>query len=352
MRTFILKMLAVLGLFAPIGCESYSSLKSTEDSDAADSSAFLSEAGVEARATHSFGLIASADKISHSFQIVNETNSRLYVKDGSDISTSCGCTSYELSKWDLAPGERTDFLITVDCSMKIGEFQESAIVRWIDKDKDLVNCRMNVSGTVPSSLILHPDSFYISQPDLESSEALLVKVTSDVAVNWDSLECETSDASIIWTIRPSQNQMNSREVAITFNHQSLVLPMSGDIIFQVDSKTERASKYRRKLPFHVEAGAETQISPLVLMLKERVIGEYQGSLFFLRSTNFDIEDVLLEWDAAGVVGVSKTQRLSPTVVRLDLRFQLRRSEKVEMPTFLKVQIGRVTSEIAVLLPSA
>ncbi len=65
-----------------------------------------------------FGEIIYNDIVSHTFIIKNNGNEVLEIKR---VSTSCACTSAEIDKERLAPGEETELLVTYNTGAMSGE---------------------------------------------------------------------------------------------------------------------------------------------------------------------------------------------------------------------------------------
>ncbi len=54
--------------------------------------------------THDFGKVKEGEVVKHSFEFKNETKNILNIKE---VNSSCGCTSSEVKKKKLLPGEST-----------------------------------------------------------------------------------------------------------------------------------------------------------------------------------------------------------------------------------------------------
>lgn len=55
--------------------------------------------------------VESSDKVRHTFSVVNTTGSTVKI---TGVTTTCGCTSARLGKYDLAPGEATELELTTN----------------------------------------------------------------------------------------------------------------------------------------------------------------------------------------------------------------------------------------------
>ena len=80
------------------------------------------------------GEVLSTEQLSHVFQVRNAGTGSLSI---TGVSTSCGCTTAEISATSLAPGLSADLLVTFDPqahSGATGDFTRQVYIRSSDPD--------------------------------------------------------------------------------------------------------------------------------------------------------------------------------------------------------------------------
>lgn len=96
-----------------------------------------------------FGTIPNTGPVSQTFQVHNTGDGPLEI---SGVSTSCGCTTAEISSQELAPGERTDLTVTYDPLAHdgaTGEFMRIVYVRSDDPDTPEATLTIRVTVVEP-----------------------------------------------------------------------------------------------------------------------------------------------------------------------------------------------------------
>jgi hypothetical protein len=79
-----------------------------------------------------FGAVPNTGPVSHTFQVRNVGEGPLHI-DG--VSTSCGCTTAQIARSKLAPGESTELTVTYDPLVHdgaLGQFMRIVFVRSDD----------------------------------------------------------------------------------------------------------------------------------------------------------------------------------------------------------------------------
>lgn len=77
------------------------------------------------RTTVDFGVVEMGPVLSERFYLVNPTDDTVHIDQ---ISTSCGCLSYQLSKAQVAPGDTAVIQLTYHTVNRLGPVQKSATV--------------------------------------------------------------------------------------------------------------------------------------------------------------------------------------------------------------------------------
>ena len=95
------------------------------------------------------GTVPNTGPVSHAFQVRNVGRGPLEI---SGVSTSCGCTSAEISDLRLRPGETTDLLVTYDPLAHdgaTGQFLRLVYVRSDDPDTPEASLTLRVTVVEP-----------------------------------------------------------------------------------------------------------------------------------------------------------------------------------------------------------
>lgn len=105
---------------------------------------------IELSATEfNFGIIPNTAPVSRVFQVRNVGGDELTI---TGVSTSCGCTSAEISGRNLSPGEAADLKVTYDPQAHdgaTGEFMRLVYIR--STDPDIPEATLTIRVTVVES---------------------------------------------------------------------------------------------------------------------------------------------------------------------------------------------------------
>jgi len=105
---------------------------------------------VELSATEfDFGTVPNTGPVSHTFQVRNAGQGTLRI-DGA--STSCGCTTAEIARGELAPGESTGLTVSYDPlahDSALGEFLRIVYVRSDDPEMPEATLTIRVRVVAP-----------------------------------------------------------------------------------------------------------------------------------------------------------------------------------------------------------
>jgi uncharacterized cupredoxin-like copper-binding protein len=82
---------------------------------------------------YNFGQVKEGNVVSHTFQLVNNGQSELEVKD---IKTSCGCTAAMLSSSKLKPGEAGTLKIDLDTKNRVGKMSRTITIVSNDVEQE------------------------------------------------------------------------------------------------------------------------------------------------------------------------------------------------------------------------
>jgi len=96
-----------------------------------------------------FGTVPNTGPVSQTFQVRNAGEGTLHI-DG--VNTSCGCTSAEIARRELAPGESTQLTVTYDPLAHdgaLGEFMRIVYVRSDDPDTPEATLTVRVKVVEP-----------------------------------------------------------------------------------------------------------------------------------------------------------------------------------------------------------
>jgi hypothetical protein len=99
-----------------------------------------------------FGTIPNTHPVSQSFQVTNVGRGPLEI---SSVSTSCGCTTAEVTDRRLEAGEVTDLMVTFNPLIhkgQTGSFQRVVYIRSDDPDAAEVSLNFNVTVVNPQTL--------------------------------------------------------------------------------------------------------------------------------------------------------------------------------------------------------
>jgi len=105
---------------------------------------------VELSATNfDFGTVPNTGPVSHTFQVRNAGQGPLHIYG---VSTSCGCTTAEIARRELAPGESTNLTVTYDPVAHdgaLGEFLRIVYVRSDDPETPEASLTIRVRVVAP-----------------------------------------------------------------------------------------------------------------------------------------------------------------------------------------------------------
>ncbi|MEE8390441.1 MAG: DUF1573 domain-containing protein [Anaerolineae bacterium] len=96
-----------------------------------------------------FGTVPNTGPVSQVFQVRNVGGEKLEI---SGVSTSCGCTTAEISNRSLSPGEATDLTVTYDPQAHggaTGEFMRVVYVRSNDAETPEASLTIRVTVVEP-----------------------------------------------------------------------------------------------------------------------------------------------------------------------------------------------------------
>ncbi len=79
----------------------------------------------ESRYTWDFGKVKKDETLKHAFSLTNDCSETLNVKN---VQTSCGCTTAEIKKKVLLPGESTELEVKVEVKGYAGEVKQYVFV--------------------------------------------------------------------------------------------------------------------------------------------------------------------------------------------------------------------------------
>ncbi len=154
-KMLVIVMLVIALVTAGYGCLDSEAANPDEKSVADDkSTAGVSDTTGSARITispesYEFGDIGF-DLASHDFVVKNTGDDVLEI---SKVSTNCGCTTAEIGKYELSPGEETILNVTFDPQhhMSTGHFLREAFIESNDPEnpKAKVEIQMTVVGEPP-----------------------------------------------------------------------------------------------------------------------------------------------------------------------------------------------------------
>ena len=149
-----IKMLAIVMLVIALVATGYGCLDSEAANPDEKSTAGISSTASSARIaiapeSYEFGDIGF-DLASHDFVVTNTGDAVLKI---SKVSTNCGCTTAEIDKYELSPGEEVILNVTFDPQhhMSTGHFLREAFVESNDPEnpKAMVEIQMTVVGEPP-----------------------------------------------------------------------------------------------------------------------------------------------------------------------------------------------------------
>jgi hypothetical protein len=159
---------------------------------AADPASDLDESGTPELSiedtTFDFGDRYTGEIVEHTFKLTNIGDANLHI---SQVLTSCGCTSSELSSNDVAPGESVDLNLKLDLHMQRGVQNRTIFVRSNDpKTSDL---QLTLKGNALSHVELDPPYVVFGNPKDSQPQTATVSVIADDSI--DSLSIKQTETS-------------------------------------------------------------------------------------------------------------------------------------------------------------
>ncbi len=122
-----------------------------------------------------FGSMQDTETLNHKFLLRNEGTGILKI---TNVRPSCGCTTTELEKNELAPGEEVNISAAVNLSGRQGKQVKAITVTTNDPNNQSVQLRME--GMVTASINVEPDRVNFGEILDDESRENIVNITSTV----------------------------------------------------------------------------------------------------------------------------------------------------------------------------
>ena len=141
---------------------------------------------------HDAGNVLAGESVSHRFVFRNPFAESITIQNDVDIQKSCGCSSVDVLKHHLAPGEETIVRVEVSTIAKRGKISEIISIKWASQHSDPVEYAFAIRANVQSALVLKPAELSFSRDEVARGVAKTVVCESDLPIDWTSAKVENS----------------------------------------------------------------------------------------------------------------------------------------------------------------
>ncbi len=152
------------------------------------------------------GSVLAGHPVKHTFLFANESDSKLILAPKGGIKKSCGCSSAEVIQASLAPGEKTEVIITINTGGKQGRFAERVALVWHDTLGDEIAKVYTIRGAVNSAFKLFPPQVHITKVAMANQGIFCVDVQSDTPMDWSTLSASSENKAIIADVERSEEK--------------------------------------------------------------------------------------------------------------------------------------------------
>ena len=188
--------------------------------------------------TFDFGLLDPHSSATHEFQIKNVGDDPLALQV---MGTSCKCTTGQLKKDVLQPGESTQVALTWNTGKQDDDYQQSAIVRTNDPlNKEIT---LTVRGKVKTELFAPTKILFDKSDPFESTKDVFV-LYSQVWESFDIVDIQSELPGFEWYAEPDEIE----EGSAASEHATSAWTI------RVFATLEKVGKYRGKLDVTVQPG--------------------------------------------------------------------------------------------------
>jgi hypothetical protein len=225
-----------------------------------------------------FGSVARGPTLSHPFRVVNKTKGKVRI---SDVRVSCNkCSSAKALKTELAPGEETAILVTMDTM----QFQGSKnITVYIQFDQpNFEEVRLWVQANSRDDLTVNPDSLAFGRIKRGSTPSASVTVSFLGNAQWKILSV-ASDSNYVQPACKLVSQ-DAGTGSVTYEVKAKVRSDApvGKWYTDIWLKTNNAATPRVRIPLTVEIESALSISPASVALGQVKVGEEAERKIILR----------------------------------------------------------------------
>jgi hypothetical protein len=262
-----------------------------------------------------FGSVARGPTLSHPFRVVNKTKGNVRI---SNVRVSCNrCSSATALKTELAPGEETQILVTMDTL----QFQGSKIITvYVQFDQpNFEEVRLWVQANSRDDVTVTPDTLSFGRIKRGSTPSASVRVAFLGNAQWKILSV-ASDSNYI---QPTC-KLVSQDVATSSVSYELTAKLRSDApvgkwYTDIWLKTNNPATPRVRVPLTVEIESALSISPPNVVLGQLKVGEQSERKLILRGVKAFTVTGLKGADSQWVVKDSATEAKTIHVLTLTFR---------------------------------
>jgi hypothetical protein len=273
-----------------------------------------------------FGSVPRGPTLTHPFRLVNRTGSHVHI---ASVRVSCGCTSAQPLRYDLAPGQETAILVQMDTrrfqhTKSVTIFVQFDQPRWEE-------VRLWVQANSRDDVTVIPESLAFGQIKRGTGPSSNVTISFLGDANWQIVGVKSESNYVKSSLK--QLRRDAGEVSYQLTTSLRPDAPAGKWYTDVWLETNNPSTPRIRVPLTVEIAAPLSISPMTVLLGEVKAGtQAERRIIVKGATPFRITGVK-GTDAQlnvreGASAESKTIHVLTVTLRPDKAGELNRNLKV------------------------
>jgi hypothetical protein len=275
-------------IFCLAACDRYRSSKTEKSAEVPKLNITTASQGGKSERVEAadVGELLAGHVAEHSFDFQNTSSEILRMDVSNDIQKSCGCSSVDVDRTSIAPGESAHVKVRVATDGKSGKFNESVALSWHLPSGDVRKSIYSVRGDVVSVFRLTPSNVRFSSADLQQRREIVVRVTSDIKLDWATLLAVPDNQIVTCALEsPADGRNDERIIRLSVDASDIAEPtvcnvrLSSRIASFGSKPQDKDSLLRGELSILVErpAGIKVRTTIAALRLNERK--SYVGDIF-------------------------------------------------------------------------
>jgi hypothetical protein len=285
---------------------------------------------------YNFGTVTNKPSISHTFVLKNTGTSELVI---SKVKPSCGCTTANLSKNTLQPGEEVEVSATLSLKGRKGKQRKTITV--LSNDRTTPRFALQLVGNVHQVVNVLPSQavFNIKPGTATSSRDVYLRFDSPQLVNVTGIE--TNGAACCSAVLSEETPSKNFKVAITIRQD--FMPMSARTSAHINVLTDLPTHPVIRVPIQIRVQRDIVFAPPQLNLMPSTAASTQKLIVReRRGRPIDIIDLKSPFGKISYNAV----KMSASMYRLDIR--LESADPSMNGKFLSLHVKDASGKVQVL----